>query len=147
MVPVSSQELNSTLHSTFYGVHFAYVGETVTFTCVTRGSNGIAWSSDEYIGSGGVRLEFIPIDMEGATQPVGQTVATLVRVSYEDGEIILVTQLQISVESTFQTTSITCHSLGNDAVNTISFLTAGTKRIEESVDCFHRYMYNKALST
>ena len=124
-------------------MHVAYAGETVTFTCMTIGSNTIAWSSDEYIGSDGNRLEFIPVDMEGATQRVGQTVATLVNISSVEGVVILVSQLQISVQSTYQISSITCHSLGNDAVNTISFLTAGTKiflHIEEFVLNYYRHL-------
>ena len=124
-------------------MYFAYVGETVTFTCMTRGSNIIAWSSDEYTGLDGNRLEFIPVDVEGATQRVGQTVATLINVSRVEGEVILVSQLQISVLFMFQVSSITCHGLDNDAVNTISFLTAGTKiflHTEEFVLNYYRHL-------
>ena len=125
VVPASSQQLNSTLHSTSHGVHFAYVGEYVVFTCISKGSNSIAWSSDEYIGSGGLRLEFISIDME-TTQRIGQTVATLTEVFRVEEKVILVSQLQITVQSTHQISSITCHNLGNDTTNTVSFDTAGT---------------------
>ena len=48
-----SQKLNSTLHSTLYSIQVAYVGETVVFTCVVRGSNHMGWSSEEYIGTAG----------------------------------------------------------------------------------------------
>ena len=35
--------LDSTLHSTAYGIPVAYIGETVFFTYVVRGSNLAAW--------------------------------------------------------------------------------------------------------
>ena len=40
-------------------------GEEVTFTCETRGSSVLAWSSDEYIGSSDTRLEIIIFDNVG----------------------------------------------------------------------------------
>ena len=124
-MPVSPQDLTSTLHSTVYGLKFAYDGETVTFTCVTEG-NSMAWSSDEYIGSDGNRLEFVSIEREGTTHRAGQAVATLVNISDINGLIILKSVLHILVSSAFQISSIRCHSVGSDAVNTITFGTAGT---------------------
>ena len=60
-----SQELNSTLHSTLYGISIAYVDEMVVFTCVVRGSNSMAWTSEEYIGTGGRRLEMSAAELVG----------------------------------------------------------------------------------
>ena len=122
---VSSQTLTSTLHSTEYGLKFAYDGEIIRFTCVAEG-NSMAWSSDEYIGSDGNRLEFVAIEQKGTEYRAGQTVATLVDVSSVNGLTILESLLQISVRSAFQTSSIRCHNLGSDTVNTISFETSGT---------------------
>ena len=122
-----AQELTSTLHTTFYGVNFAYVGEIVTFTCVTRGSTLIAWSSDEYIGSGGLRLEFISVDQIGTTRSTanGGTVAQLVASTREGGIDTLVSQLNISVQSIYQISSITCHNIGMGTTNTTAFEIAG----------------------
>ena len=122
---VSCQQLNNTLHSTEYGVHFAYESETVTFTCVTRGSNSIAWSSDEYIGAD--RMEFASAEREGTTRSAADSgaIGRLVSVSNENGNVILVSQLQLNVQSTYQIASITCHNIGIDAMNTTTFLMAG----------------------
>ena len=126
MAPVVSQELNSTLHETFYGVPFAYDSENVIFTCVTRDSNSIAWSSDDYIGSGGLRLEFASVEREGTTRNANSIAsAQLVSVSRTDGIVLLVSQLQISVQSTFQISSVTCHNIGKDTINITSFRMAG----------------------
>ena len=125
VVQGSAQELTSTLHSTFYGLNFAYDGERVTFTCVIEGSNSMAWTSDEYIGSD--RLEFISIEPEGTTYRANLAVATLVNASNVNGQIILKSRLEIYVSSNFQISSVTCHNIGNEAVNTISFGTTGIK--------------------
>ena len=121
---VSCQKLTSTLHSTEYGLKFAYDGEIIRFTCVVEG-NSMAWSSDEYIGSDGDRLEFVSIESKGTEYRVGQTVATLVNVSNVNGKAILESQLQISAQYTFQISSIRCHNIGSDTVNTILFGTNG----------------------
>ena len=125
---VSTQSMTSTLHSTEYGVKFAYDRETVVFTCRAEG-NSLGWSSDEYIGAGGSRLEFVSIDPTGTTYRVGQTVATLTNISNANGLTTLESLLQVSVQSAFQISSIRCHSLGSDTVNTILFETAGTYTI------------------
>ena len=116
--------LTSTLHSTEYGLKFAYDGETVRFNCIAMG-NSMAWSSDEYIGSDGNRLEFVSIEPKGTEYRAGQTVATLISISNMNGSIMLKSQLQISVQSAFQISSIRCHNIGSDTVNTISFETNG----------------------
>ena len=120
--------LTSTLHSTEYGLNFAYDGETVRFNCTAEG-NSIAWSSDEYIGSDGNRLEFVSIEPMGTVHRVGQTVATLVDVSNRNGLTRLQSQLQISVRSVFQISSIRCHNVGSDSMKSISFGTNGIKDI------------------
>ena len=73
-----SQELNSTLHPTLSGLKVAYVGETVVFTCVVRGSNVVGWSSEEYISAIGRQIEFIATGLSGSRRYIGETVAVLV---------------------------------------------------------------------
>ena len=124
---LNAQELNSTLHSTFYGVNFAYDGEMVTFTCVARNSTLIAWSSNEYIGSDGLRLEFASIERVGTNRfaPNFGTTAQLVDSFREDGRVILVSQLNITVPSVYQISSITCHNIGMGTTAMTSFQLAG----------------------
>ena len=124
---LTAQELTSTLHSTFYGVNFAYAGENVTFTCMARESSLIAWSSNEYIGSDGLRLEFASVEPVGSMQsvPGGGTAAQLINSTYEDGIVTVVSQLNVLVQSTYQISSITCHNIGMGTTNTTSFEIAG----------------------
>lgn len=118
-----SQELNSTLHSALYGVQVAFVDENVVFTCVVRSSNSMAWTSEEYIGTGGQRLEL------SAAEPLGtrysavgnnQTVAELVGAVID---VIIVSQLRIRVKSTYPTASVQCNGINGNAE--ITFLLAG----------------------
>ena len=41
-------------------------GERVNFTCTVNGSRILSWSSNEYIGSGGLQLEFSTVDKNGS---------------------------------------------------------------------------------
>ena len=124
---VLAQELTSTLHfRTESGEHYAYVGENVTFTCVIRGSNSIAWSSDEYIGTDSLRIEFSSVESEGTTQtpPIdnGWTVAELTSISVVDGiTTVMVSKLHIIIQPLFRTSSVMCHDLGNGPSNSTSF--------------------------
>ena len=121
----SSQELNSTLRLTEYGVPFAYVGEVITFTCRTERSNLIGWSSKEYIGVN--RLDFASVEPDGTTRPPTESgaVARLISSSRVDGTVVLVSQLQITVQSVYQVASVTCHNIGINTIDTISFHMAG----------------------
>ena len=120
-----TQELNSTLRFTEYGVPFAFVGETIIFTCRTEMSNSIGWSSSEYVGVN--RLNFASVEPDGTTRPPTDSgaVAQLVSSSRVNGTAILVSQLQITVQSMYQIAFISCHNIGVDKVNTTSFRMAG----------------------
>ena len=120
-----AQELNSTLHSTVYGAPIAYTDETVIFTCVVRGSNSMAWTSEEYIGTGGQRLEL------SAAEPVGtrysavgnnQTVAELISATIDE---IIVSQLHIRIKSNYFIAAVKCHNINANTVTSITFLRAG----------------------
>ena len=85
----------------------------------------MAWTSEEYIGTGGQRLEL------SAAEPVGtrysavgnsQTVAELVSARIDD---IIVSQLHIRIKSNYQTASVQCHNINGGTVNSITFLLAG----------------------
>ena len=102
-------------------------GDEVTFTCETRGSPVIAWSSDEYIGSN-VQFEFFIVESVGTTHtsPANpNTVVTLINVTTENGVAILVSQLHIIVLSGFLTSSVTCIHLSLGQTNTIVFHVLG----------------------
>ena len=119
-----SQELNSTLHSTFYDVQVAYVDEMVTFTCVIKGSNSMAWTSDEYIG---VRdsLEISTSDSAGHTITAltnDQTVAMLVAATRDE---VIISKLRIRIKSDYPVASVQCVNANRNTMTSISFRLAG----------------------
>ena len=128
-VNVSAQELSSTLHTTITGVPVAFEGEIVSFTCETRNSGNLAWSSNDYIGTGGNRLELIAADPQGTSRTVqtGLANATLIRV--DQSVPILVSELHVRVVARYQTSSVTCHNIGTDETSNITFYVAGMQAL------------------
>ena len=136
----SPQELNSTLRFTEYGVRYAFVGEVITFTCRTEGSNSIGWSSKEYIGVN--RVDFASGEPDGTMRPPTENgaVAQLISSYRVNGTVILVSQLRITVQSVHQIASMTCHNIGVDTVDTSSFRMAG-KQMHVHVRAIKYLMY------
>ena len=90
-------------------------GEEVYITCVTRNSLLLLWTSDEYIGPGGIELEFAIFNDIGDTvvSPINpNTVATLINNTNEDGMMVLVSQLRIVTSVNFSTSSVSCVNEG-----------------------------------
>ena len=97
-------------------------GDIVTFTCETRGSPIIAWTSEEYIERGATQLDFATFNSIGTEEisPVNpNTVATLINNTIEDGVQVLVSQLRIIVSATFSTSTVTCIDIGTGTINPI----------------------------
>lgn len=70
-------------------------GETVVFTCQTIGS--LAWSSDEYIGTGGKQLPFGHRDREGSRHTISDNIyAELVNVSILNDATIITSTFHIT---------------------------------------------------
>ena len=108
------------LSSSLNGRPTAYHQQTIRFMCETRGSDILGWSSEEYIGQGAL-LEFTFIDRPGSTQSHGNAIATLVSITNESGQTVLMSTLQITVSSQFSTSSVICHNIGSGAVNSTTF--------------------------
>ena len=84
----------------------------------------MGWTSEQYIGTGGRRLEFVLVDPVGRTIPVGGTVAELVSKLETDG--VIVSQLRIRIQSsTFPIASVQCHNIGADTHTSFRFQLAG----------------------
>ena len=86
----------------------------------------MAWTSDEYIGTGGQRLEFSAAEPAGSTlSAVGnsQTMAVLISATIDE---IIVSELRISIQSNFPTPSVQCHNINFGTNSSITFLLAGT---------------------
>ena len=100
-------------------------GDIATFTCETRGSYILVWSSDEYIGSSGTQLEFLTIDIVGRVlvSPINpNTFATLISNTIEDGVRVLVSTLRIRALSQFLNSSVTCTSLNTATTKSVQVL-------------------------
>lgn len=110
MMFLGPAECQTVLNSTLSNERCACPGEQVVFTCITRGSHTLVWSSNEYIGSGGYQLEFsifIPRQQQRSIY-VPKTIAVLSSVNGASsvGNEELISQLHIiaSLDST-----VSCH--------------------------------------
>lgn len=106
-------------------------GDAITFTCVTNGSASLAWSSDDYIGRGGIQLEFASFDNPGKIarnriSPIG-TQASLISKEIEENKTqgILESQLNVIVTSDYLNPSIKCLSVDTGIQETTSFQLLG----------------------
>ena len=116
---VFSQKLNSTLQS---GLP-AYPGQAITFYCETNGSP-IAWQSDEYIGAGGVQLEFTGFHSEGSVLHAygnPETIATLISAIPQKDSFLLVSKLRIVTSHSPSNASVTCQNSFSGKQQMISF--------------------------
>lgn len=102
-------------------LHNLCPGQEVTITCETRGSETIAWSSDEYIGRA-AHLEFSSSEIVGVTKRAWSSniVATLANNTNENGVTVLVSQLHIIALPGALTSSVTCIHIANGITITIT---------------------------
>lgn len=112
--------------SNFSHDHIAYNGQRVTFTCRITNSEILEWTSNEYIGTGGDRLQFLRIDPIGTiikTSPT--TVATLINSYTENRVTVMVSELHIIVSAHYAMSTVTCGNNGEGPHETINFQTVG----------------------
>ena len=104
-------------------------GQVITFTCETRGTEVLAWTSNDYIGQGS-RLEFADFNNIDLTRrgAITGTVATFITNTVVDGTIVLVSQLKIVIpdSETFSNPSVSCVHVRDDISQTINFRSLGT---------------------
>ena len=97
----------------------------VSFTCETRGSEILAWFSDQYIGEGGLQLQFAAGDsVVGEIRKSGsivQTVATLTNSTVDNGVQVLVSTLNITVVPNSPGGSVTCMHVGDGTTHSVNF--------------------------
>ena len=106
-------------------------GDRITFTCVTNGSASHVWKSDEYIGRGGIQLEFAVYHNPGETRNNGvypstarATLIANVRNENSTGGI-LESDLEITVVADYPTASIVCLDVDSGIPATTSFQLLG----------------------
>jgi hypothetical protein len=101
-------------------------GREVIFTCTTRDTAILAWTSNEYIGN---RLEFNSRDSfdeirRGSID--SNTMATFINRTLENGSIlVLVSQLRIIVSSNSLNPSVTCIHNRDNLPDTFNFQVLG----------------------
>ena len=89
-------------------------GDEIKFTCVTNGSGSHAWMSDEFIGRGGIQLEFASFDSPGVVRrkpslPMG-TLARLNVKDIQENETkgILESELNVIASSEYPVSNVSC---------------------------------------
>ena len=99
-------------------------GDVHTFTCETRGSNTLAWESEEYIGRGGLRLSnFSLVSQPGHTEDSAinpNVSARLIVNNVINGVRVLKSELSIVVSPDILDDIchlITCINVGLDTQN------------------------------
>ena len=100
------------INSTLLRGQYACPNQQVLFTCETNGSLIMAWSSLQYIGPSGIRLELIADDGVGhmvRSVMTSDTVATLTRIN---GDKVVASQLRITVQQNFPIASVSCIDAG-----------------------------------
>ena len=118
----TAQQITST--SGIKDRRFACVDSTVILTCEVRGSEGIAWRSDAYIGSENVQLgysaQFKDVgDILSASN--GQTVANPSKKYVENGALVLESTLRVIVSDS-QSSSVTCTNGTDLGITTFTFI-------------------------
>lgn len=106
-------------------------GTRVSFTCETRGSFAIAWSSDEFIGTGNVQLLFAAganvVGDNRRRNNAFDAEAVLDRNDDENGVQVLVSTLYITVLPNLPDGSVTCMHVGNGNTSSINIGVMGKK--------------------
>jgi hypothetical protein len=83
-------------------------GDAISFTCHTRGSTILDWSSIQYIGELGIQLELTVEDKPGYLR-TGNTVTTIATLlSTDTDNDIIVSTLRIRASANMTYPSVTC---------------------------------------
>ena len=108
------------LSSTLPGNNKVCPGAEIIFTCVVHGPH-LSWSSDEYIGVDGRRMEFGIKDDIGKQHHRLSTIATLLNISKSD-EPMIESQLRIvALIPTYPSSAIVCHDVSAGISQNITF--------------------------
>ena len=100
-----------------------FINQPITITCVTRGSQALAWRSDEYIGPGqqlSFNINNIPGDTDSSSNGAE---ATLVRLVNSNGEIMLQSILRVSVVPNFINFTVTCRNIDTGFEESVTYQT------------------------
>ena len=128
---MAGSEADPLIELMYNGSQNLMVGNNITIICVTRNTSLMAWSSEEYISEGGVRLQLASIDGLGATAQGRAAVANLTRVS-SSPPMVLESQLHIMVLANFSQFSVTCRNSAHDLQESLVFQLGKTCTVHNS---------------
>ena len=130
VVPVTGPPLELTSES--INDDSVYHEQVVILTCITRGSPTLAWSSNDYIGSG-LLVEFLLIHDQGETRSYNNgTIATLTYKRVDGSIFVLESTLRIQASRMYSTSTVSCYNVGQDVRDTITFHVLGKKNFFSS---------------
>lgn len=115
------------LNSTVSTKGVAYLDQVIVFTCITRDSLILEWYSNEYIGTGGHRLQLVSVNCIGAneTSDIPGTSATCLNVTKENNETVIVSQLLVRAYLQIPASTVTCNNNGHGSNKSVTFQTEG----------------------
>ena len=113
-----------TVNSTLNAEHVAHPQDIITFTCTTRGSPILEWFSEEYIGTGGNRLQILSGSNRNTSSISPDVVATRLNVITENKIIVIVSELKIVASIRYPIATVSC-SNGSPKRSNVTFQTVG----------------------
>ena len=105
------------------------VEDNIIITCVTTNSAIQAWSSEEYIGQGGIQLEFLTVDEIGrnlTSSKDSTTFALLTHVNSSADILEIQSQLHIKVSANYSRFNVTCHNPPHNLTKSVTYLVGKT---------------------
>ena len=101
--------------------------QLITFTCVTRHSGILEWSSPQYIGDG-IILQLLSVNCVGTNNSHKLAVATCKDIMYEYGIEVIKAELYLEASVQFPTSTVTCANNGRGSSESIQLQTVGELR-------------------
>ena len=135
------------LNSTLSDELVADPHEIVIFTCESRSAGILEWFSDEYIGTNGVRLQILSAGdtttVPSNTDP--NTVAIRINVTYDNGVLVILSELRIITSSSYPVATVTCAANGER--QNITFRVISKQINDVYCTCVYTtdYKYNNGL--
>ena len=107
----------------------------MTCTCTTGHSRTLAWSSDEFIGPGGARLEFASVQPVPTRQNISgsNAFAVLTNSSNMNGVVVLMSDFTFIVSENVTIIILTCMNVGRHSSSSII--------VPMSSKCFEIHLY------
>ena len=123
--------------STLSGDRFICSGEVVIFTCTTRGSPILEWFSEEYIGTGGDRLQILSGSDRNTSSVNPDAVATRINVTNDNGETVIVSELRIIASISYPIATVSCSSGDQRLMQNITFRIFGKSITLNVIVCYN----------